>query len=100
MKKLLGRYIADVGSILLTPKGKTTPYFFIHNGYGDGDFEIYEIEQGEAGYLSFKCEVGGEVDIHLYDCDETSKVVATLSDQRHFFYSDPNGNIYITNQDK
>lgn len=107
--KYLGNYMADGGSILLTPTTeRDNPHtgVTVGNGIGDGDFDIYLLEGGdqtpynENGKLHFETMLYGDWDIREYDCELTSKIVATIESDRIGIYRDIEGNIYIEVWDK
>lgn len=102
--KYLGNYSADGGSILLTPTTeRINPHTgaTVGNGIGDGDFDIYLLERGDpetdqnGDRLHFETMLYGDWDIREYDCELTSKIVATIESDRIGIYRDKEGNIYI-----
>ena len=99
-------YACDGGALAIRTESAK---FFYHNGYGDGEHDVFVITDAEQRpdkrlYLVSHFDIfeGKTAEILNYDCGETPwmKVyaVCTLNAGRWFVYSD-NGTVYLVKEE-
>ena len=89
-------YSCDIASLKV---GKSGVYFYIPNGIGDGDYNVYigtcnkDYEKLPKG--SMFCGVVEGKNLSVYDYDCTDGEVLTKISGRYMAYNDRNGNVYL-----
>lgn len=90
---------ADVGSVKV---GNTTFMVLFPNGYGDGDVDVYVLEENESlpeGIRFFTSFEAKDANIYAYDCDSYrgSEVTYTLNGRYGVYYKggDDCGSVYF-----
>lgn len=91
---------ADAGSVKIGINGRFT--VLMPNGYGDGDVDVYILEEGEKapdGARFLTSVEGEEINVYAYDCDgyRGGEIVTTLSGRFGVYSKDTGdgGSVYF-----